>query len=441
MERLNPAILRSVGIDPKEIEKSTIVEKLEDLLDSPPYMVLAQVFVNCDMLFDNRIRFPLRKGSVIVIPLDAFLNSKRDSVTRKIHLKPYRKFFSEYFRRYRGQNLENKTLLIWRWGGLGDLLFIQPIVKYLKEKYPTCKIVLASAVQNRDLLELWPKGLIDTITDMPFKKEFLTEADYHLSFEGTIERCKESHFINSYDVFSKFANIPVDLTNDKYQIELISDKKTEQEVTPFVPENTIILQIRATSPIRMMELSKWKIIIDGILDLGFNVGFLDDAVYSNIYDNLFVEYNLDRSRVFNLSLQSKDIKHAISILNLSAGVVGVDSAFIHIAAALKKPVVGIYGPFLGETRMKYYKNASWVEPKETECPLFPCFFHHFQTNNCPFVRSRQPVKCLQAISESSVLDKIKELFVVQKSVKEREINDEQSTNQLYEAPVLRNSNV
>ena len=433
----SPEVLRSLGLDPKDYEKKE-VKTVEELLKKPPHVILAQVFRNCDLLFDDKTKISLKKGSVMVMDSGLFLSAKRGNDDRRVHLKPYRRTFSEFFNRYRGQSLDDKHLLVWRYGGLGDLIFSQPVIKYLKEKYPTCSITYATAFKNKQLLESWPKGLIDTITEIPFNKSLLMNSDYHLTFEGFIERCRESCFQNAYDVFSKAANVQIDQTDDKYYPELLVDEKSSNKFKEIVPDNFIVVQIRATSPLRMMPFSKWKIIIEKLNELGFNIVVVDDEGYEDRYNKLFIENKMNRDKIFNLCRYSKSIKDAISVINHSHGVIAIDSSFIHIAAALKKPVVGIYAPFLAETRMKYYKDSDWVEPKESECKLFPCFLHYKRTYECPSFRAGKEITCFSPISETEVVDKF--LKLVEEKVKVRESNDS-TTDRPHEKSIEESSSV
>ena len=43
---------------------------------------------------------------------------------------------SAYYKKYNGEDLNDKTLLVWRHGGIGDLMFMMPPLRLLKIKYP-----------------------------------------------------------------------------------------------------------------------------------------------------------------------------------------------------------------------------------------------------------------------------------------------------------------
>ena len=87
-----------------------------------------------------------------------------------------------------------------------------------------------------------------------------------------------------------------------------------------------------------------------------------------------------------------------------------DSMFIHIAGALGIPVIGIYGPFHSNVRMKYFKNAVGID---IDCGCSPCFKHGHHP--CP---KGNPSPCFSLISEDNILD------IFEKTVEEKIFNRE-----------------
>ena len=68
------------------------------------------------------------------------------------------------YRPYQGQDLNNKSILAFRTGGIGDLMFLNPVLRYIKKRYPTCTIKAASGCKQP--LENLPE--ISELYDMPF---------------------------------------------------------------------------------------------------------------------------------------------------------------------------------------------------------------------------------------------------------------------------------
>ena len=293
-------------------------------------------------------------------------NSKR-------FLKPSNIKFKNIYRPYRGQELHNKTLLVFRTGGIGDLLFIQPNLLYLKEKYPTCTIKFACGPQYQSMVETWK--CVDQVLDLPFLYKHLVQADYHALFEGVIERCKLSENINAYNLFSDWLglNLPDKLLVPKQDaksemIDFCLKKLNEWNIEPG---KFILMQIRASSPIRTPRPQIWVEIINILTSKGYNI-ILTDSPTQSKYVDMFIKYIKNQDKVFNFCKYSKSLDYSIALTKLAALTVATDSAMNHIAASLDIPCYGLYGPFPGYIRLKTYPKAKWIDAKR-KCA--PCYVH------------------------------------------------------------------
>lgn len=384
---------------------------LRTILTNTPNMVLAKVIEDGEFIIKNK-KLSIKKGSTLVMPFTFYLNSHRDSKRHK-NLKPYKVKFGDVFRRYQGQDLTNKTLLVWRTGGFGDLMFTQPVLRYLKEKYPSCKITFATAPNFLPLLSDWPEGIVDNHLTIPFSYEFLTHSDYHLTFEGLIERANEAKNINAYDLYSIGAGVYNEMLKipDRYETFLTTDSQTENEIKNKLPEDYLVIQMRASSPLRLLDPYKWFDIINKITSkLKRKVVLLDSPDFKKYYNNFIQTYGLDPTMVINMSDLCKTINYANVIIKNSSGVIGIDSAYLHIGNAYKKPVFGIYGPFPGDLRMRYYKKGDWIEPTPKVCSKQPCCYHQDEIHKCPYVAKKQFVGCMGSLDNDKIVERIERLF-------------------------------
>ena len=85
------------------------------------------------------------------------------------------------------------------------------------------------------------------------------------------------------------------------------------------------------------------------------------------------------------------LHEAIDLLDTADAVISNDSGLMHIAAALQKNLVVIYGPTSPEFTPPLSQNAHFLQI-EVECG--PCF-----QRTCP----KQHHKCMQGISSTDVL--------------------------------------
>jgi ADP-heptose:LPS heptosyltransferase len=385
-----------------------MVNTLDELLSETPLYVCAKA-VDKVTLNINGTSVNFEKNKEYVFPLQIFMSSRTHN--GKTVFIPSDRSFPSRFRPYRGQNLDNSSLLVWRFGGLGDLIFTQPLIKYLKATYPTCKICFATAPKNIDLLRCWPRGLLDTGAAQPFQAQLLDDYDFHLTFEGAIERCKEAQTTNCYDIFQRVANVKFNMQD--YYPELAVFTQIQDKIRPFIPPNTVAVQLRSSSPLRTYPLDKAADLVNALGDAGFVAGIIDsrDSTFG-IQDMIMDRGVKDPSKFLNLSLLSATIPHCVAALDLCVGSIAVDSAIVHMSAALEKPVLGLYGAFTGDIRMKYYKNADWMEPEEgwNACSKRPCFSHGESSVACPYIQNEAYPGCLSSMAPEAIVERFRKVL-------------------------------
>ena len=410
-EKIEMKEKKALGLDPRIDE---IKETVAETKKVNPAMVCAQTILDTTLVLDSAGEFKAKvpSGKILVAPYNVYRQLKTDRQGRNV-LKPYRNKFSEYFRRYAGEDLSGKSLLVWRTGGLGDIMFSQPIIQYLKKKYPTCRIIYATIPRNIGLLTCWPLGLVDRVVSMPFSLELLKTTDYHLTFEGCIERCRQAERDNCYDIFQEMANVKFDPR--EYPVKLNTHPQIIEALRPIFEGNKVVLvQPRATSVLRTLPQTTLTKITKGLQDLGFFVGFADSIERSTQIKMIAqsMQKDVDLAKIMNLASVSKGPEFAIAMSSLCSGAIVTDSAYSHFFPALGKPVVGIYGAFKGVLRMRYYDNADWVEPPTdwNECGHKPCFFHESKLFECPYIKDKKLPGCLEAINVDEVLNKFIALY-------------------------------
>ena len=179
------SILRALGLSKGNVKH---VNTIDELRNDPPNIVIAEASRNVKFVQNWFKEQVLKKKNKYVMGLGVFQQLYYDQRGTKI-LKPTNLRFKNVYRPYLGQDAEDSTLLVFRTGGIGDLLFIQPNLRYLKEKYDDCYIKFACGPQYQPMVENW--DCVDEIIDLPFPANTLIKSDYHMLFEGVIERCKD----------------------------------------------------------------------------------------------------------------------------------------------------------------------------------------------------------------------------------------------------------
>lgn len=407
-----------IGLPPEDLLKLGIpqdafyegfqeAELLSDIVAYDPFMVSAFIGQDAQIqLMGRPLKLP--KGRNYIMPLGLYTNIYHNVIRSGEHTSQFRPStipFKQRFKRYRGEDLTNKKLLVWRFGGFGDIMFAQPLIKYLKDKYPTCKIIFASSPACSELFYCWPKGLIDNVSIIPFDSDLMDHVDYHMTFEGAIERCREARQLDAMEVFKRVANVEFDI--DKYPVELVPVSDVSLKLYPYIPEDTVAIQIRSTSPARSFPMPKLRLLVEKLVDQGYTVGFWDSIdAFMHLDDYMMGQFFARPDKVINLARFSRDIVHGVSILSHCKGLIGVDSAGVHLSAALSKPTVSINGPIQSKLRVSHYPTAVGIDTPENwdECLRYPCFAHNATLALCPYLQKQQFVGCMDSIEIDTIVN-------------------------------------
>jgi ADP-heptose:LPS heptosyltransferase len=402
---ISPVKVRALGLTGKSAK---YVDTIDELRNDPPNIVIAKPIKTFSFVQNWFKRQTLKKKVSYVMGLGVFQQMHKGTRPgQKTNiLKPSNIKFRSIYKPYIGQSLEDKTLLVFRTGGIGDLLFIQPNLRYLKEKYPSCTINFACGPQYQAMIDNW--DCVDNVIDLPFPLKWLMSADYHALFEGVIERCKESHSTNAYNLFTRWMglDLPDSLLVPQQEpkeeklaecVDILEDWKISNN--PF-----ILTQFRASSPIRTPRPEFWIDIINRLTDLDFNIVITDNPRQSDHVDK-FIDRLKNKDKVFNFAKHSKTLDYTIALAKLSSLTLATDSALNHIAASLNKPCYGIYGPFPGFVRLKTYPKAKWIDA-EKDCT--PCFLHG--QSACPKAGKDSFSPCYDNLDIKKIITEIGEML-------------------------------
>jgi len=366
-------------------ESLQVVPSLNDLRKNTPNIIIAKCKHDSYFKLNNFETQKLERGVNYVMSISIYKSleyDKYNSVNEKPrrNLIPAKISFAQLYKPYTGQNLNNKKLLVSRTGGIGDLLFILPNLIYLKKKYPTCKISFATSSQYHSMLESWiSSGYIDKILSLPFKDIEFKSAQYHLSFEGVIERTKISETTNAYNLFSQWMglDLPNELLHPKQSPDINIYNKVgvilEEKLHIKKEDKICVIQLKASSPIRTPHPDFWISIIRNIVRYGYKIVITDTPQLHDQVEKIIDQYfHCFKDDIYNFAKYSENISYSIALASIADVVVGTDSSMIHIAESVGTKNFGIYGPFPGSVRVSNYKHGEWVDCN-MDCS--PCFTH------------------------------------------------------------------
>lgn len=412
-------VVKFFGSSPKNIKKLGInkystdkLKKINEIKDIDLGMVCLNCVKDAVMTISgNNVRFT--RGKKYIMPMNYYTSSKKDkNLTEKI-FKPNKTTFTQMFKRYNGENLNGKSILISRTGGLGDIVVLGGLCEAIKDKYPHSKLTFCTSPGFVGLLTTFKEGLIDEAYTVPYEDKVLEKNDYHIFLIHAIENCLESKYMNFFEVFQKISGLDYD--PKKYITKLYSIKALDTELKKHIKPNTIIFHMRSSTKLRSLDLRKWIDIMNICISKGYNIGIVDKSEeYENI--NTFLKNSgLNDHGVQNLANLCKTPQHLVSICNVSLGGICIDSGVAHIMSALRKPLVGLCGPYDAYHIGDYYPKETSVYldsvGKWNECGKNDrgCGYNS-QESSCPFIASNLPPGCLNYIDNKLIVDSFEKVL-------------------------------
>jgi len=160
----------------------------------------------------------------------------------------------------------------------------------------------------------------------------------------------------------------------------------------------VVMQLRASSPVRTPSHAWWKVVIDEVNRRGYKVLLTDSPRQTESIDE-FISLLENPSMTFNFCQHSISIAHTIALTSLAKGTIATDTALNHIAASLDVPCFGMYGPFPGHIRLKTYPKADYIDAQKS---CAPCFIHGHLP--CPKANKEGYSPCYDNINIKEAID-------------------------------------
>ncbi len=287
-----------------------------------------------------------------------------------------------------------------RLGGIGDVLMTTPLLKAIKELIPHCNLVYAT-----DLI--YSQGALgDIIKHVHYVDELISFADslketYDYSIDITttgLDRERPGTIPpNRIDMFAEAAG--VNIINDPlpiYEITPKERKKAKEEIKekflnqkPKGKQVLIAIQARSNDARRTWSLDYVEQLCD-LLTKDPNITIL-------LFDwGHSVGKWKQKTRIFPiLDLELPKVAGLVEQCDL---VVCPDSSMLHLAGALQKKIVTIFGPIPPESRINHYANASAVSLK---LACSPCFYNPRCKNSIG-----DKLQCLNGITPEMVVSAV-----------------------------------
>lgn len=281
----------------------------------------------------------------------------------------------------------NRVLIIRGVGGLGDILMHRMLFEDFKLLAPDVKIDFACPWQYHDVVKDHP--FIDRILGL---NEYHLE-DYIVSYNTTTAcgryemKIAPQSDLHRSDIWAKHCGI--NLTRHNMHFCLTEEEKVEGkqiiEKYRFCDGPAVIFCPISAMDKKNIQDKQMVDIAKGIQERGFYPVALHSTPIIPLIKN-------------NIPIITKPkLRQWLGVINQCDYVVTVDTACLHCAGGMGKPMVGIFTFVNGKTYTKYYQNSECVQ---SLCPMG--YIGCYNWGTCPGIK--EPIlPCRAAINVNDIL--------------------------------------
>jgi ADP-heptose:LPS heptosyltransferase len=328
-------------------------------------------------------------------------------------------------------NSDAESTLVVRGGEIGDLVILSSSLRNLKKRTPWRPLILATLPEHVPLL----KGL--EFLDDVISIEEIGNRSFFKVFD--LQNCVEPPVMGGKIPFQLYTNgdrsdifdmlLGIASGEKKFSVNVNQEalKKVMGMIFPsedrsnfFKPADCKFIGIHATAraPIRSIPpeyikpLSEKiitefpaKVILFGQLQEANVTPFWSSMSIRSYYADYRRLRELEIPNVINL-LDKLNIEEMVALCSLLDFIITSDTAPYHIAAALDKPCLALFGNIAPCTRTTYYPTVKTIYARDINpIPCIPCW---------DVVESCQPTKytsdCMRSITPDIIVEKVKQLW-------------------------------
>ena len=311
------------------------------------------------------------------------------------------------------EQVEKKVLIV-RDGGIGDIVLLTSAIREYKRLNPNTEIHVQTMypdvfVHNPDVVYAY-RGTED-------RKQYNKIFDLSDAVESSRYRTgkiteEESRGVNRTDIFYKWLGIEPN-NQDRYVLNVAQDENKEalfllKEKGYVKGDKLVGYQLLNKTFTRSYGMQKLLKVIQS---------FEKKQVKFVIFTNDFKYLNTEQQDYFNNNIAvlpnvinftgKLNLRIYIALLNNCDVILAIDSAIVHIAGALKKKTLSLFGMCLPKLRIKHYKTVKALTP------LKGCRFCNNIEDKCRFSRDRKilGLSCVNRISPNRIIKGLQKCII------------------------------
>lgn len=229
-----------------------------------------------------------------------------------------------------------------RSGAFGDLLMLSPVLK----EWPYLQFITLSCFKHHHaLFDGWKNREIG-LEEYPLPFEKIKLYSKIVSLENTMELDHEHH---ATDVFAKALGVPTPLKSYKPIYHVTDAEKAATKKWLFTARPNLAIQPRASTPNRDYPGQLWGEVITKLEQRGWGI-----LLFGKKGQVPPLDKSLQSPFIRNLAEEDLPLRESVAVLSQCDAFCGVDSSFMHFAAALDIPSVSLHGSFPWQIRTLHY---------------------------------------------------------------------------------------
>jgi ADP-heptose:LPS heptosyltransferase len=264
------------------------------------------------------------------------------------------------------------TIVLFRWGGLGDVLMALAAAKAVK-LLRQARVVLLTQPTYHPLATLCP--FVDAVVSSAEQLAELLRRGEHAP-EGTqVVDLNPAHFgldsAHQVDAYLRALGLEAPPILKELRLDLPAEAAGEAEAAGLEPgARPVLLHAALGDPNRTWPEDSWRALVAGFARAGHRVVL----VGSRTADEERGVHELGCPEALDL-VDRLSLPGLVALLRRAALFVTTDSGPLQLAGASPVPIVGIYSVVSGRCRLPYRQGfAAWrAVALEPDCPHAPCY--------------------------------------------------------------------
>lgn len=285
---------------------------------------------------------------------EALLNKMRDkdnTIEARVSV------YNAYEKRYCGQDLNGKRLLLYRPKSIGDQMITTALVAFLKHHFPRCVI---DCYLEPQVVELW-NGIKVHLSPTPVVFDSAKSYDYTLFLEGLYENDVEPDQDDCYTTMFRYAGF--NNVDPRWKRPYMVFEDHELVRPDSHPEPYILVQWDASAVYRSYPPNMLAKLCHDLAD-HHPVVIVGNFPYPYVH----------HQNVTDLRGKTRRFREIIPWVKNAGIVLCPDSSVGHLAACFPEvPTVSLWGSYSPNDRVRHYSNHIPVTAPQV-CPFSPCRF-------------------------------------------------------------------